>query len=396
MAATKYTYNVASDFPNGKVNLSRFQGEIASSSITIAFDRIDTLGGSKVGDVLTGGSVDVWFKDALSTGDRTTLDGDAANPAGGLIATHDNSESVNTTQVEVTNTPVVSIPGEVKTTLWKPHQSEYGRIYVFSCDFTKKETWYRGSVGTHESFEADGVQSVFQLAQGSGVSSAVVDLTHGKIADEALIVSPSGGSYSPVVRINGAVQTEREAFESAGGHYTVDYVKGEVTFIATPPSGNMVTVDYWYSPSGTGPIIEIGPPSGKMWILNSAECQFSKDVIIKDTLLQNVILDYPVFDASGNYVTTLYDTPAGPDAVYATIGQFLDYTYGSLPLVPAIGGSERGLTQETVLFRWDYTSAIELMSSINMRLKVWTKHGRGFGGERATVTIYGVETDEPS
>lgn len=394
MAATKYTYNVASDFPNGKVNLSRFQDEIALSSITIALDRIDTIGGSISKDVLTGGSIDIWFKDALPTADETTLDGDAAGPAGGLIAAHDNSVSVPLDQVEVANSPSVSVTSEVKTTIWKPHQSEYGRIYVFSCDFTKKETWYHGASGTHESFAANGVQTKFQLSQGSGVGSAVIDLSHGKIADESLIVSPSGSSYSPVVRINGAIQTEREAFESAGGQYTVDYAKGEITFIATPPSGNTVTVDYWYSPSGAGPIIEIGPPSGKMWILNSAECQFSKDIVIKDTLLQNVILDYPVFDASGNYVTTLYDTPAGADAVYATIGQFLDYTYGSLPVVPAIGGSERGLAQETVLFRWDYTSAIELFSSTNMRLKVWTKHGRGFEGERATVTIYGVETDE--
>lgn len=394
VAATKYTYVVTSDFPNGKVNLSRFQDEIRASSIVTALDRIDTTGGSISQDVLTGGSIDIWFKDALSTTDETTLDGDTNNPAGGLIAAHDNSPSVPVDQVEVTNSPSVNIASEIKTTVWKPHQSEYGRIYVFSCDFTKKETWYTGSSGNHESFAADGVQSVFQLAHGSGVGSAIIDLTHGKIADEGLITSPSGGSYSPVVKINGAVQTEREAFETTGGHYTIDYVKGELTFISTPPSGNTVTIDYWYSPNGSGPIIELGPPSGKMWVLNSAECQFSKDIVLKDTLLQNVVLDLPVFDASGNYLTTLYDYKAGADAVYATIGQFLDYTYGSLPVIPAFGGADRGLSKDTILLRWDYTSAIELQSSLNMRLKVWTKHNRGFEGERATVTVYGVEKDE--
>lgn len=394
MAATKYTYAVTSDFPNGKVNLSRLQDEIRASSIITALDRIDTVGGSISLDVLTGGSIDIWFKDALSTSDKTTLDGNTTGPAGGLIATHNNSQSTQINQVEITNTPSVSIPNQIKAAILKPSQSEYGRIYVFSCDFTKKETWYIGASGNHESFPANGVQTKFQLAHGSGVGSAIIDLTHGKIADESLIVSPSGGSYSPVVKINGAVQTEREAFESTGGNYEIDYKKGEVTFFAAPPSGNVVTIDYWYSPPNSGPIIIAGPTSGKRWILSSAECQFSKDVKINDTLLQNVLVDVPIFDGSGNYLFTAYDQKAGPDAEYATVGQFLDYTYGSLPIIPAFGGSPRGTTQDTILLRWEYSASIELSSQLNARLYVWTKHGRGFDGERATVTVYGVEHDE--
>lgn len=381
----KYTYSASGDFPGGKVNVGKLDDEIRRSAITTSLSHVD-----RNIDI-----VDIWFNAALSSGDKSILDGNTTGPAGGLIAAHDNSPSPSeTSKVEVINSPSVSVSNQIKAALLKPSQNEYGRIYVFSCDFTKKETWYLGSSGTHESFAANGVQTKFQLVQGSGVGSAIIDLTHGKIADEALIVSPSGGSYSPVVKINGAVQTEREAFESSGGHYSIDYTKGEVTFFAAPPSGNTVTIDYWYSPPGAGPIIEMGPPSGKMWVLSSAECQFSKDVVLKDTLLQNVILDYPVFDASGNYLTTLYNTPATNDAVYMTVGQFLDYTFGSLPVVPGFGGPDRGLTQDVILLRWDYASAIELQSSLNMRLKVWTKHGRGFEGERATVTVYGVEINE--
>lgn len=276
----------------------------------------------------------------------------------------------------------------------KPDQDHYGRIYIFSCDFTKKETWYVDSVWEQDYFDADGVQTTFSLSQGSGVGSAIIDLTHGKVADEAIISSPSGGTYAPIAKINGAVQDQREAYESSGGHYTVDHDAGEVTFFSAPPSGNTVTVEYWYSPSGHGPCILAGPSPGKKWILQSAECQFSKDVGIDDTLLQNVILDYPVMDASGNLLMVLPDQKAGQDAVYSTVGQFLDYTYGSLPVIPAFGGSPRGTTQDTILLRWDYAASLELLSSINMRMKVWTAHGRGFSGERATVTVYGVETDE--
>ena len=394
MAATKYTYNVTQDFPNGKVNLSTIQGEITSSAIVTAFDYIDSLGGSISKDVLTGGTIDVWFKDALSTGDRTILDGDAADPAGGLIASHNNTLSIADIQpVTVANIPNVSISGHPSVVVTKPSQSEAGRIYVFSCDFTKKETFYVDSSGASDSFNADGIQKTFSLAYGSGNGYAVIDLCHGKVTEEHLITTPSGGSYIPVVKINGALQDERESYEVTGGHYTIDYVAGKLIFISAPPSGNTVTVDYYTSGPDHGPCILAGPAAGKKWTLNAAEMQFSMDVDMTDTLLQNVLVDIPIFDGSGNYLYTAYDQKAAADAVYKNIGAFLDYTYGSYPIIPGFGGS-RGLTKDTIILRWDYLSSMELPSSLNARIKAWTKHKRAFTGERATVTIYGVETDE--
>jgi len=267
----------------------------------------------------------------------------------------------------------------------KPTQNEQKRIYIFSCDFTKKETWHHDSLWATESFpDIDGVQKTFQLAHGSGVGTAVIDLSHKKITEEATIVTPSGGSYIPVVKINGAVQTEREAYKTSGGQYTIDYVAGELTFIATPPSGNTVTIDYFYSPVGVGPIVKASPPTGKKWTLTAAEIQFSTDVIMNDAMVQNVFLQHPVY----GYVS------AGADVEYANIGTVLDYTYGSFPVVPAHGGPIRGTQTDTIILRWDYLSTIELLSSLSMEMKAWTKDALGFSGERATVTIYGVETDE--
>jgi len=81
---TKYIYSIASDFPGAAANTTKLQTEIQASSIVTALDRIDT-----AGDVL-----DIWFKDALSTADKTTLDNDATGPSGGLIAAHDNTATV--------------------------------------------------------------------------------------------------------------------------------------------------------------------------------------------------------------------------------------------------------------------------------------------------------------
>jgi hypothetical protein len=368
MPATKYTYDVANDTLNGKVNLVDIEDEVRVSSIVTAFDRRVTIGGTIDRDVLTGGSLDLWFKDALSGGDQTALSG--------IVAAHEGNPSVEVTQVEVANTPEVAIGKPVGDV----------RAYSFSCDFTKKETWYMGSSGVvQDSFNADGTQTVFDLTYGSGNGYAVIDLSHGKVTDEHLIETPSSGSYVPVIKINGAVQTEREMFENSGGHYEIDYVAGKVTFYAAPPSGNTVTVDYYVSPPDHGPVILCGPAAGKKWIIVAAEAQFSKDIEMTDTLLQNVFLNHPIAGP---------DTPAGPNAEYKTIGSFLDYTYGAFPIVPAFGGSQRGLTKDTLILRWDYLTSIELLSSLEMEMKVWTKHARGFNGERGVVTIYAIEKDE--
>jgi len=98
--------------------------------------------------------------------------------------------------------------------------------------------------------------------------------------------------------------------------------------------------------------------------------------------------------SSGNYLFTAYDQMPYPNVEYHNVGNFLDFTHGSYPIIPAFGGPVRGLSKNIHIFRWDYESSMELLSSMNMRMKIWTKHGRGYIGERATVTVYGIETDE--
>jgi len=70
MAATKYTYSISGDFPNHKVDSTRLSREIDYSSISTALSHINTVDDD----------CDIWFVDALSAGDKTTLDG--------LVAVH--------------------------------------------------------------------------------------------------------------------------------------------------------------------------------------------------------------------------------------------------------------------------------------------------------------------
>lgn len=113
---TKYTYD-QDDFPSQKINPTNMHNEILASAIVTALDRIDTVGGTFSDGVLSGTyTVDIWFKDPLSTADKTLLDNDTSNPAGGLIAAHNNSADHLTSHVTPqTTTDNVMIDGYVAT-----------------------------------------------------------------------------------------------------------------------------------------------------------------------------------------------------------------------------------------------------------------------------------------
>lgn len=82
MPEQDYPYSLSADFPGGAIDSTNLVNEIAASSIATGLNRID----------VTGNSVSIVFASALSAGDKTTLDGDTAGPAGGLIAAHDNEK----------------------------------------------------------------------------------------------------------------------------------------------------------------------------------------------------------------------------------------------------------------------------------------------------------------
>lgn len=68
----KYTFNIASDFPNQKVDIDKLSREIRTSTITHALDYINT----------TPSLCDIWFKEAL-----TVIDATSTLPT--IVAAHD-------------------------------------------------------------------------------------------------------------------------------------------------------------------------------------------------------------------------------------------------------------------------------------------------------------------
>lgn len=84
MAISKYSFSVSTDFSNQKVNLAGLTQDIQASSIVTAIDHID----------LEGDDCDVWFKDALSIDDETTLGTVVAAHTGEVATTPKTDEGV--------------------------------------------------------------------------------------------------------------------------------------------------------------------------------------------------------------------------------------------------------------------------------------------------------------
>ena len=101
---TSYVYTISTDIPSGLISVARLRREIELSSIVTQIDYV-------AGGITTPGNdtVTVWFKDPLSTGEKTTFDGSASAPAahptvaGSLLYTHsgvplpDDAQDVNVT-----------------------------------------------------------------------------------------------------------------------------------------------------------------------------------------------------------------------------------------------------------------------------------------------------------
>jgi len=265
----------------------------------------------------------------------------------------------------------------------KPYGDVYNRIYSFSINICDPTTWYVDSeyIDNQLLGVASGQQD-FYTTHGSGHGCAIIDLCHGKITEENLLVAPTG-SYRIQVTVDGILQTERECYEYCGGDYEVDYLAGKIHFF-TPPSSGEVRASYFHAPSGVGPIFSVMPPAGKKWVIDSAELQVSDDFVMNDTIVQNVFLTHPV---EGRIKTI-------PDVEYKHFANILDFTYGSYPVVPVVGSGPRAMSSPTIIMRWEYLTPLELLSSLEMELRSWAKHGREFGGERFCLTVYGLETDE--
>ena len=351
MAATKYTYSIQNDFPNHKVDSDRLTQEIQQSAIITALDHIDT-----AGDVC-----DIWFKDVLSSGDQTVLDTIVANHSGEPLP-QEASPALDS-QGAMLTVPVPELDREMKN--------------VVTHNFCDKCTWYQqAATATDETLTNTGDNLTF-----SSANTHWIDLTHGRFYLEDRITDRA--SYIPVIKVDGVTKVEDAPFGGTEHDYAVDYVTGNVTFHAAQTG--TVTASYKYA---TSSLFIVSPTAGHYLLVKDSEVQFSSDVEMTDTV---------------NFQAWAYNPADLPNKMpvsnktnYKTIRNFIEEARGCYPVIPAIGGSVRGLTSSHVVFPFNYLQAKKLTASLGVEIRVWLDNDTEFGGTFGTATFYCFSYDEPS
>jgi hypothetical protein len=367
MPETTYTYNIQNDFPSSKVNPGKLDSEIRSSDITIALNGI----------TIHQETVDIIFREALSTYDKTILDGDTLHPAGGLIAAHDNSPSLpDDIPVAIHETlNVMSKPSDIGERLW-----------CFSSNFCDKTSWFMGSTHVAEKSIGTGNGIAVQFSLGD---TYIIDVTHGKVSQEDDLVPTAfgleGSTFSPVIKLDAAVQDERGFDKDEGGDYEVDYVTGTVTFYSAPGTGVDVRASYFKANSSLN---IVAPHAGHQLELEDIEVQFSKDLVLTtDTVAE--IWAYNPYDLPNKMYIP------GTRGTYRTIHDFINWSRGSFPVIPKFGGDgPRALKDDIMQLRVSYRSPIILKSSQGAEWRMYLKDDIPLGGTFGTVTLYGTCNEE--
>lgn len=274
---------------------------------------------------------------------------------------------------------------------------------LFSPDWCDPTTWYHNATRVVAEVATDtGNQLTYQIPNWSA-SRHIVDTYHGKISGEDDLLDGGGNSYRVAVNVDtgsGPVtQTEQDPHFGSGGDYTVNYGMGTVTFLSALQPADVVTVTYHYvdRSAGDGSASEwiLAPAPGRILKIAKAEVQFSKDVVLQDTVLFQA---YGLVDVFAPQL--IPSIPSGTKVPiktqkYKTMRDFYNDANGTYPELPALGGAGwRGMTQPTNTFPWVYQSMTDLTASYGMEVRIRLEHDIPFDGEFATATFYCLSITE--
>ena len=340
MASTKYTYSILADFPNSKLDSTSLTSEIRGSEIVVALDYIATVGDS----------CGIWFKDTLSAEDAATLNG--------LIAEHsgipDIVEEVSKVTLENLST---TESGKLQVSQYKCEGSSKTFVTHDWCD---KTTWFQESTqAIDETLNLDS-----ELIYGSA-NTHWINLVSGNMYDEDNILAEK--DYRAYVKVDDALVTSG---------FTIDYVNGKVTFDEAP--SGIVKASYYYAGSSTYSII---PSSGKQLGLEHSELQFSKNTAI-NTPIHFEIWVFNPYDYPNKVKYKSNQYKSGKDFINScNLGQ------GVIPVFD-------NLTEETIVFPFNYTTIKLLKSSLGAELRMHTGDDKELEGNFGTCTFYTYSEDE--
>lgn len=282
-----------------------------------------------------------------------------------------------------------------KFPIYSTWPTEGSRKTIITPNWADKTTWYYGSTTVmHEVATPTTSGSVYQLS-----NTHVVDMYHGKITGEDVVVHSDGTSFR--VSVSGTVSGTTTAYTEADPHdgqgdFTLDYTTGELTF--SPPLSPEAEVKVDYCTAGSSEFI-FGPKEGKTLKVKDVEVQFSSNLIITDTVTFEAYGYVDVFaphllQSNGGPLPPGYKIPLSK-TVYKTMMDYVNEANGALPNITKLGGNGwRGMPDDVVIFPWNYQAMTSLSSAAGMEIRINLEHHTPFEGDVATVTFYCLSEDE--
>lgn len=268
--------------------------------------------------------------------------------------------------------------GRVRSAYEKPDAS---RFTFITHDWADKTTWYTNAgYSADEAATDSGDHLTYTLAHAS-----VVDTYHGKLSGESTLKDAADRSFRVAVKVNGTAKAERDPHYGTGGDYSVNYAAGSVTFFSALAPSDAVTVTYHYA---TDSVCTLKPATGKVLVIDFAECQFSEDIVVNDSVVFQPYGYAGVFAPQLGYPPTTL-IPLGSPTIYKGMRDYQNEAVKAWPLYPPIGGAGwRGMGVGVLVLDWDYVASLTLDSAAGMEIRIWLEHDAPFGGAFSTATLY--------
>jgi len=395
MASKDYEFDISTDCPDGKVNPSKLQATIEESAIVTALDYtlgpLNTEGGSSSEGVQVGGTLTVWFKDTLSSGDETILNG--------LVANAPNTPNVPVNSVRL----VTQTNGDVAPVLTDPdHRLIAAMESAAGAEATKAThnfcdpcTWFQQSVREED-------ETLSDSGDGKRFNSDHenwIDMYHGRVLDDSTWRNPKwcpqapAHKYEVIVEVDGVEKTMQDPDNRIDGDdmvvgedYYVDYESGDIVF-REDQTGNTVTATYSRASTDEGASVwKLYPNTGYILSIVSAEMQFTTDVGLKDTIFRKVGI--PNVPDPGDF----YEVAA--PSYYMTMQQAIEEALRNSAKVPAIDETSVRGSKEYQQLEFRYSRRSEIAASTGAQVWVGLVRDKALTGGRLSVTFHFVVDEE--
>lgn len=278
-----------------------------------------------------------------------------AKSGDGLSDISDVGEAINFLKNIESPWPKTDVQQIPKVSVYKPEGSSSTKV---SYDWTDKCTWYQKSTRV-----IDGAMSLESGLTYQSGNPFWIDLSSGRLYEEDSFAS----AHSISVRDDSGV------IDPSG--YSVDYEAGKVTLNQSPTGSVLATYSY-----ATTSEWVLAPTAGKVLHIEHAELQFSKNVQMSPVAFQIWVYNPADLPNKIMYQQIIYKNEK--DVVgAANLGQ---------GFIPAFGQ----LTQDILVFPFNYATVKSLQSSVGAELRVRVLNDVPFSGEFATATFYVLSTSE--